>query len=135
MLNKEMLLNSAKKDDGKVIIHVGEYGTSTYGYSQDEGYGSISRTPYWLDSMGYTFYLAEISSEFKLGQSVVFLHHVEGKTADTINLSVKCSNGNTATFTVDNYRYGTDDNVTLFPYGDSGKTLTLEFNPPPDGYM
>ena len=148
MLNKEMLLFSAKKDDGDITIVVGDDDRTSCGYEKGS-FGSIDRVPYWNDKkLEEPFYLFNITGSYSIGFTQLILLPVHAdpidcrnttisievtKTGDkcSINCAVQTTNQGVVTEKSGVIRGGLwsvfTDNI--------GKALSLKFTPPPDGYM
>lgn len=144
MLNKELLLNLTKKKVEHVKLTVGKYKDSiskglVYGYN-DPNYGSLDKIPYWEDfSVDGLFYL-ETFADFMLNkQAEVSLasDNVEDISYNSFLLNIKIvETGNIIPCYFDR-RPGTYVHTNgLFGFSQMvGQTVTLEFDPPPDGYM
>lgn len=136
MLNKEMLLNSAKKKVGHVKLTVGSYKNSKYGYAE-LNYGSLDRVPYWVvDGISIIYYL-ETLADFELPKlhSYISLNNenVEDMSYEAFSLNIRIvETDTTISCHFDSLQGPYTDTNNLFGFSQMvGQTVTLEFDPPP----
>lgn len=147
-----MLLNSAKKKVGHVKLTVGSNDPK---YDWEVGYhnyyfGSLDRVPYWNDKkLDEPFYLNflygnAMSERTEIDLSPKYADPI-GCTDVTITTQI-LETGETCSIDCRVYgkngvSYGKrgvstiDESIYLTLSKNIGKTLTLEFIPPPDGYL
>ena len=145
MLNKEILLNSVKKKKVEhVKLTVGKYKDSVskglvYGYV-NSNCGSLDKVPYWEDyDLGTHYYLDTFADFMQYKQSEVYLNsdNVEDHSYEGFPLNIKIVETNTIIPCYFDRRPGTcyPTNGLVGLSQMVGQTVTLEFDPPPDGYM
>ena len=137
MLNKEMLLNSAKKKVGHVKLTVGKYKDSIskgliYGYS-DNNCGSLDKVPYWEDyTLGTHYYLDTFADFMSIGKSQISLNNdnVEDFSYEAFSLDIKIVETDT-TISCNFQKLPSTCINRLFGFSQMvGQTVTLEFTPP-----
>lgn len=138
MLNKELLLcTKAKPHDVHMRLTVGywepgkEYGYSTYIYNT----GAADRIPKWFTQDGST--LQEIK---------IFTSKAAYKTSITLKEETKIPRALTVTIIEKNLTiplqphqewdwFLLNNEIQAFDESDLGKTFSISFDPPPDGYV
>lgn len=138
MLNKELLLNLTKKKVGHVKLTVGVDNKKTiYGYEQDVC-GSLDKVPYWMiDSVDAVYFLDTFADYSPHGKAQIHLasDNVEDFSYEAFSLDIKIVETDT-TISCNFDRLPSTCVNSLIGFSQMvGQTVTLEFNPPPDGYM
>lgn len=111
-----------------------------YGY-EESNFGSLDKIPYWeVNSEGIKYYL-EILEDLELPkmQSVISLNfeNVEDISYEDFSLDIRIvETDTTISCYFDTLQKPYTDNNYLFGFSQMvGQTVTLEFDPPPDGYL
>lgn len=150
MLNREMLMTyqAISATDNIVELRVGDGGVGDYGYcgSNRRGIvpqGALDRIPYWYGTED-TYFALDVLSETPVGKfagtkfGTYYLGSGTPSRGQEYNIKVtRCDTQQSITFLGEHGQLSTVSSIALglMDVYQSMHYVTLEFTPPPDGYL